>query len=200
MIIMLALCSLGTDWLPIAEKLSKSVVYVEHDNGACTGFVVNDTAKNKDKESVEYILTAAHCEGPNLYADQTVAKVLWKDTKKDIMILEVADLNRPAVVLAEHNPKIGEEVASYGYGFALERPMFRTAHVADDKTYIPEDGIGGPLIVIDAGFVGGQSGGPVVNASSEVVSIVQRGGSGVGLGIGVETIKGKIGRYLPKKP
>jgi hypothetical protein len=102
--------------------------------------------------------------------------------------------------LAEHNPKIGEEIASYGYGFALERPMFRTAHVADDKTYIPEDGIGGPLIVIDAQYVGGQSGGPCVNTAGEVVSIVQRGGPGVGIGIGVETIKGKIGRYLPKKP
>ena len=76
--------------------------------------------------------------------------------------------------------------------------MFRTAHIADDDTYIPEDGIGGPFIVTDAQFVGGQSGGPVVNASGDVVLIVQRGGGGVGIGVGAETIRGKAGRYLQK--
>lgn len=192
----------AADWSPIADKLAKSIVYIETTSGSCTGFVVNAKATNKDKEDVDYILTAAHCDGPEMYADQTLAHVLFKDTKKDLMVIEVADLDRPALTLAKSNPKIGDEVASFGFGWGLERPMFRTAHVSDDDTYIPENGIGGPLIVIDAQFVPGQSGGPVVNAAGEVALMVQRGGGGVGIGVGAETMRSKMGRYLqkPKAP
>jgi S1-C subfamily serine protease len=196
-VLALSLVLLVADWNPVADKLAKSVVYIESTAGSCTGFVIAD-AKGKDKEDVDYVLTAAHCDGPSLYVDQAVARILSKDVKKDLMVLEVPDLNRPALKLASSNPKIGDEVASYGYGWGLERPMFRTAHVSDDNTYIPEEGIGGPFMVIDAQFVGGQSGGPVVNAAGEVVMIVQRGGGGVGLGVGAEVIRSKAGKYFAK--
>jgi S1-C subfamily serine protease len=197
-----ALRTFAADWAALAAPLNKSVVYIETKGGSCTGFVINAHATNKDREDVDYILTAAHCNGAEMYADQTAAKVLWLDTKKDLMVLEVSDLNRPALKLAKDNPKIGDEVASFGYGWGLERPMFRTAHVSDDDTYIPEDGIGGPFIVIDAQFVSGQSGGPVINLAGEVALIVQRGGSGVGIGVGAETIRNKTGKYWekPKPP
>ena len=200
--ILALLLLLSADWTPIAGKLSKSVVYIETSQGSCTGFVINADAKNKDKEDVDYVLTAAHCNGAEMYADQTAAKVLWLDTKKDLMVLEVSDLNRPALKLAKDNPKIGDEIASLGYGWGLERPMFRTAHVSDDNTYIPEDGIGGPFMVIDAQFVPGMSGGPVINANGEVVLIVQRGGNAVGIGVGAETIRSKTGKFWekPKPP
>ncbi len=193
-----ALRTFGADWTTVADKLAKSVVYIETESGSCTGFVINSDAHDKDKHQVDYILTAAHCEGPKLYADQSVATVLWKDTKKDLMVLEVEDLNRPALPLAKDNPKIGDEVASYGFGWGLERPMFRLAHVADDNTYIPEDGIGGPFIVTDAQFVPGQSGGPVINAQGEVALIVQRGGGAVGMGVGADVLKSKVGKFWEK--
>jgi S1-C subfamily serine protease len=197
LLILCAMC-LSSDWPLAAGKLSKSVVYIENAHGSCTGFVINADVKKEKEPDRDYILTAAHCEGDDLYADQTVAKVIWKDTKKDLMVLAVEDLGRPALKLAKDNPKIGDEVASLGYGWGLERPMFRTAHVSDDDTYIPEDGIGGPLIVIDAQFVSGQSGGPVINAAGEVALIVQRGGQGVGIGVGAETIRSKTGKYWEK--
>jgi S1-C subfamily serine protease len=193
-----SLLTFAAEWSPIAGKLSKSVVYIENTHGSCTGFVINADVKVKNEDDKDYVLTAAHCDGPELYADQAVAKVVFKDTKKDLMVLETANLDRPALHLANDNPKIGEEVASLGYGWGLERPMFRTAHVSDDNTYIPEDGIGGPFIVIDAAFVGGQSGGPVINIAGEVALIVQRGGQGVGIGVGAEVIKSKVGRYFEK--
>lgn len=195
---LLTLFAAAADWPTTADKLAKSVVYIENKNGSCTGFVINAEAKGKDKDDVDYVLTAAHCDGPELYVDQAVARILTKDTKKDLMVLEVPHLGRPALTLAHDDPKIGDELASYGYGWGLERPMFRTAHVSDDKTYIPEEGIGGPFIVIDAQFVSGQSGGPVVNGAGEVVMIVQRGGNGVGIGVGAEVLKSKTGRYWQK--
>jgi S1-C subfamily serine protease len=188
-------------WQPIAEQVEKAIVTIGKDDTHCTGFVINDQAIRKDdsKAKVDYILTADHCDAPDLLADNMPAKVLYKDAKKDLLVLEVDDTERPALKLAKSDPKIGDEVASYGYGFALERPMFRVTHIADDKTYIPEEGIGGPFIVTDAVFVGGQSGGPVVNQAGEVVMIVQRGGSGVGLGVGAEVIKAKAGKYFAKE-
>lgn len=190
----------AADWSPIADKLSKSVVYIETTAGSCTGFVIADDEHNKDKESVDWLMSADHCEGAELFADQMAAKILWKDSKSDMLVLEVPDTGRPALKLAKDNPKIGDEVGSYGFGWGLERAMFRMAHVSDDNTYIPEDGIGGPFIVIDAQFVPGMSGGPVVNVAGEVVMIVQRGGNGVGIGVGAEKIRNKAGRYFKPKP
>jgi len=196
-IVSYALRTFAADWTALADKLGKSVVYIESESGSCTGFVINSEAK-RGSVDVDYILTAAHCDGPKLYADQEVATILMKDTKKDLMVLEVADLNRPALPLAKSNPKIGDETASYGYGWGLERPMFRLAHVSDDNTYIPEDGIGGPFIVTDAQFVPGQSGGPCINAQGDVALIVQRGGAGVGMGVGADVLKSKVGKFWEK--
>jgi S1-C subfamily serine protease len=182
-----------TPWTAIVQQLEKSVVYIEHEKGACTGFVIN-TAKR-------YYLTAAHCDSETpqarLLIDGETGSVVYKDTKKDLMVVEVKNLDRPALVIAKKDPARGDEVASFGYGYALERPMLRVAHVSDDETHIPYDGIGGPFLVIDMAFVGGQSGGPVINQAGEVVLIVQRGTDRVGIGVGAEIIRDKVGRYLP---
>ncbi len=189
----------GTDWTPIADKLAKSVVYLETAKGSCTAWIINaDAPKQKDEPDKDYLLTAAHCDGDKMYVDQSAAKVIAKDTKKDLLVLEVDDLDRPALHLAKANPKQGEEVLSFGYGYGLERPMARVTHIADDDTYIPEGGIGGPLMVTDAAFVAGQSGGPVINAAGEVVMIVQLGTDVVGMGVGAEMIKSKTGRYFER--
>jgi S1-C subfamily serine protease len=186
----------AAEWQTTASMVEKAIVTIGVEDTHCTGFVINDKAGEKGDR--DYILTANHCDGKDLLADNAPAKVVYKDAKKDLLVLEVEDTGRPALKLAKENPKIGDEVASYGYGFALERPMFRVTHIADDKTYIPEEGIGGPFIVTDAVFVGGQSGGPVVNKNGEVVLIVQRGGSGVGLGVGAEVIKDKTKKFWAK--
>ena len=186
--------SASIDWSALATTIGRSVVFVQGD-GSCTGFVVNSEAK-QDKD---LILTAAHCHTPGkeLYADGSTARIVFRDGKKDLMILEVDDLTRPAVTLAEKDPVQGEDVASLGYGYGLEAPLFRLAHVSNARISLP-DVEGGPFVMIDAPYVGGMSGGPVINAKGEVVSIVQRASSTVGIGIGAEAIKQKVGRYLPK--
>lgn len=184
----------AADWSLIATKLAKSVVEIESADGRCTGFVINDNVKG-DKD---YVLTAGHCDGEKLFAKGAAAKVISKDSKKDLLVVEVDNLDRPALKLAKENPKPGEEVISFGYGYGLDRPMLRVTHIADDATYIPYEGIGGPFFVTDATFVPGQSGGPVINAAGEVVMIVQLGTESVGFGVGAEVIKDKVGRYFGK--
>ena len=186
----------AADWTPVADKLAQSVVYIVNAEGSCTGFVINAHKGDKD-----LVLTAAHCDGDKLFADNAVARVVWKDGKRDLMILEVDDTERPAVTLAKSNPALGEEIVSYGFGMGLEKPMFRHAYVSNPSINLP-DVEGGPFVMIDAAYVGGQSGGPVINAAGEVVSIVQRASGLVGIGVGAETIRSKAGRYFekPAKP
>jgi S1-C subfamily serine protease len=179
-------------WTPIADRVRESLVYVEVTGGSCSGFVI-------DAER-DYVLTAAHCDGEKMFVDKIPAKLVAKDTKHDLMVLEVKDIgdDHPALKLAKEDPKIGDTIASYGFGYGYERPMFRITHVADDDTYIPENGIGGPLVVIDAAFVGGQSGGPVIDANGDVVMIVQMGSDRVGLGRGAKEIQRRMGKYFQK--
>lgn len=184
----------ATDWADVVKKVEASVVFVESGEGSCTGFVIDQARK--------YVMTAAHCEagaGQTLWVDRVQARVVSKDSKKDLLVVAAPDLDpaRPALRLASANPARGSEVMSVGYGYALERPFFRQAHVQDDQMMIPE--VGGPFISTDQSFVPGQSGGPVVNGAGEIVLIVQRGDGGTtGLGVGAEIIRERMGRFFGK--
>lgn len=184
--------AIAADWTSVAPQVRDSIVEIQvGDEGACTGFVIDNDR--------DLVLTAAHCDpGPDqqLFADLRPASVKAKDDKNDLLVLEVKGIDRPALRLAKDDPKIGEEVASYGYGYALENPMFRVAHVSVEDISINRS----RYIMLDIDFVPGQSGGPVVNAAGDVVMIVQMGdGHAVGIGIGAERIDDRVGRFFSKK-
>lgn len=199
-LILTALLALGLvvptfadQWQNVIHKAEKAVVYIENEDGACTGFVINAEKK--------YVMTAAHCYGEKLWVDLVTARVVALDTKKDLMVLEVKDLDpsKESLVLASKNPEIRQDVMSVGFGYALERPQFRSAHVSDNAMVV-DQGIGGPFIAVDVSFTPGQSGGPVVDANGDVVAIVQRGDGGtIGLGAGAELIKERMGRFFSAK-
>lgn len=186
-------------WNPVATKVLKSLSYLTGPEGSCTAWSID--------EKRDYVLTAAHCDQrtasgeSSMLVDNLPTKILSEDKKKDLLVLEVKGLDKPALRLAKYNPKIGDEVASYGYGYALERPFFRVTHISDDQLYIPYEGIGGPLILTDNNFIPGQSGGPVFDENGDVVMIVQMGSdTGFGLGVGAETIKNKMGKFFAQEP
>ena len=191
-----ALRTFAADWTPIADKLSKSVVFVHSKSGSCTGFIINSERKRK-AEDVDLVLTADHCYGADIYADNEIAAAIWRDGKSDLMLLEIEDTGKPALQIADKDPKQGQEVASFGHGYGLEKPMLRVAHVSNASIDVP-DVEGGPFVMIDAAYVNGQSGGPCINDKGEVISIVQQASNLVGIGIGAERIRDRIGRYLEK--
>lgn len=177
------------DWTLVAKQLKESIVFIQTEVGSCTGFVIDNDR--------DFVLTAAHCDGKEMYVDLAPAKVRAKDTKNDLMVLHVEGIDRPALKLAAMDPVLGAEVASYGYGFGLEQPLFRQAHISAMNVNITGGGGSGNLIALDSNFIPGQSGGPTVNVKNEVVLIVQLGSSaGVGLGVGANTIREKVGRYF----
>lgn len=190
-----ALSVQAADWSAVVKQVEPSILWANiNGEGGCTAFIIN--------QEKHYLLTAAHCYAGGagtLWADNVPTRVVALDLKKDLMVLEAKDIDpkRPALKLAAKNPERGQDVMSIGYGYALERPFFRQAHVQDDAMQIPEAGIGGPFISTDSPFVGGQSGGPVVNLAGEVVMIVQRGDGGTtGLGVGAEIIRERVGRFF----
>lgn len=178
-----------TVWNPIAAKVEKSLaLVVVGQEGFCTAFSIN--------EAEDYVLTANHCfghdiEGKDLTVDNAPAKLVAKDQKKDLLVLYVKGLDKPAIHMAKENPHIGDEMASYGFGFALSKPLFRVTHASAENTEEAPN-----AIITDTDFIPGQSGGPVVNDKGELVMIVQAGTQGLGLGVGVETIKKSMGRYF----
>lgn len=179
-------------WSPIAEKLIQSVVFIEMADkdgakqGSCSGFMI-DSKKHQ-------VLTAGHCDGDKVTVDGTQALKIFKDDRKDLMVLRAYNVERPSLALSKKPSELGDEVASLGFGFGLEQPMFRIGHISNTHMDIEE--LSGPFVVVDATFIPGQSGGPVVNQAGEVVSIVQRAGEGFGIGVGADIIHDRVGRYF----
>lgn len=186
LVLSMSLPSFAQDWSEVAKKLLDSIVFLEGESGSCTGFV-----SDNDRDLV---MTAAHCDMKEMYADLAPAKVFAKDTKNDLMVLKVEGIDRPSLKLAKADPKIGELVASYGYGWGLEKPLFRVHHIAQTDVQIPS--LAGLFVVTDTTFVAGMSGGPVVNSKGEVVMIVQRGDASTGLGVPATFIDAKMGKYF----
>lgn len=179
-------------WEAVITKAQSAVVYIQvGDEGGCSGFVINQKEK--------FVMTAAHCYGEHLWVDHVKADVVALDDKKDLAVLKVPylDPTRAELKLAAKDPAIREDVMSVGFGYALDRPFFKTAHVSDTAVEIHTDNIGGPFIGVDASFTPGQSGGPVLNSAGEVVAVVQRGDGGtLGLGVGAEVIRARFGRFF----
>lgn len=191
--ILLGAIEAASPWTPIAEKLEKSVVFIEimtgnEMAGSCTGFVINAEKK--------LVLTAAHCAGEKVLVDGTPTYKVFHDERHDLMVLRANNIDRPAVVVAKKNPERGDQVASLGYGFGLVDPVFRVTHVSNVNLQI--ESLASLFVMVDSGFLPGQSGGPVVNVQGEVVAIVQRGSDSLGLGVGAEVIRSRVGRYLPE--
>jgi len=180
--------AVAAEWPDVLPLVKKSTVEIASSAGACTGFVIDN---EKD-----LVLTAAHCDGPKdtLFADNLKAEVKAKDDKNDLMVLYVKDIDRPALKLAQRDPMVGQEVASFGWGYAMQEPLFRVAHISAKNVALER----AHYVAIDASFVPGQSGGPVVDKDGNVVMVVQLGNSISGFGVGAEILEDKVGRFFEK--
>jgi S1-C subfamily serine protease len=178
-------------WHLLVERLlEKSVVQL---SANCSGFVIN--------EAEDYVLTAKHC-GPedvdsSVVVDNIPGTIVATDVHKDLLVVHVPGIDKPALRFAQAKPTYGEELGSFGYGGGYERPMLRLAHISQPRALVPEAGPG-EWIMLDGAFVGGQSGGPVVNAQGEVLLIVQMSNAVMALGRSSETIRDRVGKWIEK--
>src|SRR5258708_6625059 len=166
------------------EMTRETMFGTQQGTDTCTGEVI----------APDRVLTAAHCVGQKMKTDQDDIQVVIKaDKTLDLAILATNTHQKPSMKFRT-SPVVRFEVLTaigYAYGATelsvlLERVFF--VH------YYPwgpdEDGTQTPAgIIVQGGYIGGMSGGPVVDAKGLQVSIVQRGGEFVGYGVDVATIQ-----------
>lgn len=169
----------------------------------CTGFVIG----NADGEDADFstILTAAHCipsdpDGPD---GVEVAPILVVDTYWPGRVLKVDDVNDLALVEAQFTKaplKLrtgvvvrGMDAYSFGYGYALNTYLFLQHIIAAPYAEIAEDYPIG--ILVSPGFIGGMSGGPVVDKNGRYFSVVQASTEHVGYGPTLANLKAFLGAY-----
>ena len=138
--------------------------------GMCTGIVI---AQNR-------VLTAAHCQGDAMQADGRSAMIRKGDDFYDLLLLEVPT-GRPFLPLSTHTPARGETVTAIGYAWGWDRLTVLTVHVLlTHMAPAPSIAVG---LITQGGYIGGMSGGPVVDADGALVGIVQQTNDGIGYGV-----------------
>lgn len=169
-------------WTSITEKVEKSLyritMTISDEEGmkypsACTGFSIN--------EEDGLVSTAAHCLGEDEKADGQPAQVVFVNPTTDLMVLKV-DKHKPALHPAMNQAQTGDDILAFGYGYGFMKPMARSGHVAIGDIVVNEIKAGEHFLVSDFAYVGGMSGGPVVNEDGDVVSVCQNGSENTGFG------------------
>lgn len=146
----------------------------------CSGFVIGPNT----------VLTAAHCIGSDIYADGVPVKVIRVDKTTDLALVEVKTDRAPLLFrgdsLCTGELTRFEELNAIGYawGWTKLTVLKVRAFLLDVSPY---DGAA-PGILTQGGFIGGMSGGPVVDVSGCVVGMVQQSNGSVGYGVGLPII------------
>lgn len=189
-------------WESVSRSLYASVarVSVYTDPGVpaatCSAFSIN--------EDRNYYLTAAHCAGEYLMLDNQIAWRIYFNDELDLMVVQAPGLTRLALEPSRRAVTQGTEIAAYGYAEGLPLPSLRTGVVQLANIQL-DIWVGDPFTgrvvtgqrwhVSDYAYIGGMSGGPVVDRSGRIVSIVQLGSPTSGLGRPLDVILEATGQF-----
>ena len=146
--------------VPDIDLLARSVVALQHESGKiyCSGFVIK-------KDTVQ---TAYHClmaTDGTLKVDGGPAEILYADRLMDSAVLAVKTGTRKPLRAAANRPLPGEDVWAMGHAVGLKKVTTMQAKVLDKDNHDRK------YIVTEPKVIPGMSGGPVLNASGEVVGM-----------------------------
>ena len=158
------------------DRWMQSVVLLINGPGWCSGVVIDDQGT---------VATAYHCVASGLRTEvhtrsgeRGIAKTTAVKPRDDIALIVVPEFagKVPALSLREDEPRQGERVFGLGHPFA---PFSnRTPAMEDMLTWSVSSGIvsnvGPRLIQTDAALNPGNSGGPVVDESGQIIGITSR--------------------------
>ena len=179
-------------WDKAVKKVQQSLVYIQSGPAVCTGFVIDEERR--------YVMTAAHCRNSaEIWADRSRSRVVGFDTNKDMMVLQVEELNasRRRLKLAKKDARAQHELVAIGFAHGLEQATVIHGVVIQRSAMIW--GVSGnPYVMVRPTFIGGQSGGPAVNIHGDVVLIIQMGSEGANIGLGTSTtvIRERMGHFF----
>lgn len=146
------------------------------------------------------LLTAAHCvppadAKPTLWINHRRAFAEKIDREHDLAVLLI-DQDVPALGFRAAPLTRFEHVRALGYGYSWDHPTV-TTHMVIMLEYTPYPGEVAPGTWFMGGFIGGMSGGAVIDADGYVVGIVQRGSTQAGYGVSCETIRNFLASEAP---
>jgi S1-C subfamily serine protease len=169
-------------------RVTGQVDIMQFDGGKRTGdFVCSGEVIAQDR-----VLTAAHCTHTTypIKADGVVVTVLKVDDATDLAIFQVST-SKPALVMREAEVVRFEPLTGIGYAYGLSRLTALAVRPFLLDQFAPFRGSEGsaPGILVQPSYIGGMSGGPVVDEYGQMVGIVQQGYDGVGYGVGTLIIR-----------
>jgi len=189
------------------ENNQQEIEKVEQDIG--TGFVVL-----AEKNQKLLVITNRHVvENRNLkylvYDSENTAHLvtnIYRDPNNDLAILEVENLNLPALSLGNSDEiQIGESVIAIGTALGEFRNTVTSGIISGVGRGIrPSDGFGRQkeelenIIQTDAAINPGNSGGPLINARGEVIGVnvaVSVGAENIGFALPINIIKSSIENF-----
>lgn len=185
-----------SQYAQMVDKVSMSVVHItgemtqetifgtQHGNYSCTGEVI----------AVGKVLTAAHCvQGEKMKSEDDELVVLAQDKVADLALVRTDTHQRPSLHLRKAPVVCFETLTALGFAYGRKPLSVLLERVFIVKGYLwgpDEDGTTPPSgVLVQGGYIGGMSGGPVVDAKGLQVSIVQRGGEFIGYGVDAQTIR-----------
>lgn len=158
----------ATAWRHVAKTTLASITRITVKDGSCTAFSIDDTR--------QLYLTAAHCYGPELRLDGEPAGVMFLDDASDLMVLLAPHAMTRAPLRPDVDAHMGDAALGAGYAYGWPLAQVRTGHVAAAPVRIFDQSLGallsGVWLVVDFPFVGGMSGGPLVNGRGRVVGVM----------------------------
>ncbi len=144
--------------IPATEKAPERV-------GVCSGFVISHI----DNSSV--VMTAHHCLDPKLTANGYPVVVMLAHEEKGVAILRVPLLLRPVLRPNRSHLKQGHPAAAVGFAFSLGDVMSLPGYITHPSIDVHDTGQ--RMLVTNACFIPGMSGGPIIDYSGRVIGLIE---------------------------
>ncbi|KAA1258089.1 putative serine protease HtrA [Rubripirellula obstinata] len=168
----------GEPLVEMAERVGKSVVFLQTDSGSGTGFIVNDEMIVTNWHVVDGAATVLIKFNGDVFAP--AEGLLYKDVNRDIAILRVKTREELmlSIDLAEALPRQGQTAIAFGNPKGLEFSISKgivsalrdTSFMGDHFKGIDRE-LDANWIQTDAAISPGNSGGPLVTADGTVVGM-----------------------------
>ena len=200
--------------IDIVKRMKNSVVFITNiqvvrdfyfneekvPRGSGSGFIWDDQGRivtnfHVIEDGVEFMVTLPDRE-------QRQAKLVGKDEKKDVAVLQVDGDRKglfPVTVGSSKDLQVGQKVIAIGNPFGFDHTVTQGIVSALGRQILGAGGVTiRDMIQTDASINPGNSGGPLLNSSGELIGmntmIVSPSGtsSGVGFAVPVDTIKKSV--------